>query len=371
MTGISLGLSARSGDRITDVPGITVGHHHRIDADATVADPADPQLPGRGWATGTTVVTVPDGSVTAVDVRGGAPGTRETDLLDPAATVRSAHAIVLTGGSAYGLAAADGVMTGLEEAGRGLAMDEAGHRVPIVPAAVIFDLPVGQWSARPDAGFGAAALAAATRDGATGEFAVGSVGAGAGARAGSLKGGVGTAATRLGPDGPVVGALLVVNPVGSVIDPETGLPWPGVTSAHELGTPTPAEVETLAALAAKATALNTIIGVVATDAVLDPAGARRLAITAHDGLARAVRPVHTPLDGDTIFAVATGTATGATDPDSPTVPEGMTQDAPLQAALGAAAADVVARAVVDAVISARSVAGIPAYRDVLPSVFAD
>lgn len=167
-------MTARTGDRITDVAGITVGHDHRL---------------GDGWATGTTVLrisTPPDRSApptVAVDVRGGGPGTRETDLLDPSNTVQTAHAIVLTGGSAYGLAAADGVMLALEQQGVGLPMDDAGHVVPIVPAAVIFDLPVGEWHNRPDAGFGARALSNAAAD-----FAVGSVGAGTGARAGALKG---------------------------------------------------------------------------------------------------------------------------------------------------------------------------------------
>lgn len=174
--------TARAGDRISDVAGIRVGHYQRLDEDVTIGGLTEA---GAGWATGTTVVVVPDGSVSAVDVRGGGPGTRETDLLDPVNTVLGAQAIVLTGGSAYGLAAADGVMAGLESAGRGIPMDLLGHVVPIVPGAVIFDLPVGGWQQRPTAEFGAAALAAATTD-----FAVGTIGAGTGARAGALKGGV-------------------------------------------------------------------------------------------------------------------------------------------------------------------------------------
>src|SRR5690348_10234385 len=156
---------------ITDVGGIRVGHHHRIDPDAAL---------GSGWASGSTVVLAPPGTVGAVDGRGGAPGTRETDLLDPINTVRHVDAVVLTGGSAYGLAAADGVMTWLEEQGRGVAMD--GGVVPIVPAAVIFDLPVGGWGNRPTAEFGYAAAEAASTD-----FALGTVGGGVGARAGVLK----------------------------------------------------------------------------------------------------------------------------------------------------------------------------------------
>lgn len=166
---------------ITDVGGILVGHHHRLDPDATL---------GAGWASGSTVVLTPPGTVGAVDGRGGAPGTRETDLLDPSNSVRHVDAVVLTGGSAYGLAAADGVMQWLEEQGRGVAME--GGVVPIVPAAVIFDLPVGGWDRRPTAEFGYAAAAAAA--GPDGERpATGCVGAGVGARAGVFKGGVGTA----------------------------------------------------------------------------------------------------------------------------------------------------------------------------------
>ncbi|MGV9714086.1 P1 family peptidase [Gordonia sp. NPDC003424] len=356
---------ATAGDRITDVTGIEVGHHHRLDPAASVATP---ESYGSGWAAGTTVVriTAPDATC-AVDVRGGGPGTRETDLLDPSNTVRTAHAIVLTGGSAYGLAAADGVMAGLEEAGAGLAMDERGHVVPIVPAAVIFDLPVGAWDLRPDADFGRRALAAASAD-----VAVGSVGAGTGARAGAVKGGVGTASIRI-DDGPAagvtVGALMVANPVGSVIDPETGLPWTATSSEmrhHRLRQPVAAEVARYADLVAKQTVLNTTIGVVATDAVLDPASTKRVAMAAHDGLARAIVPAHSPLDGDTVFAVATGRV--HPDPPQP-VPQGMNPDVAVVAEIGRVAAVVVARAIVDAVLSATSVAGIPAYRDVVPSAF--
>lgn len=357
----------RGDDRITDVAGITVGHHHRIDPDATAAEGlAGP--PGTGWATGTTVVVIDGPAPTAaVDVRGGGPGTRETDLLDPSNTVSTAHAIVLSGGSAYGLAAADGVMAGLERDGRGLAMDARGHVVPIVPAAVIFDLPVGGWDRRPDAEFGGAALAAAGT-----EVAQGSVGAGAGARAGAVKGGVGTASHRI-DDGPAagitVGALVVANPVGSVIDPATGLPWSvGDAGLADLGLrpPVAAEIAAFGELLDKQTVLNTTIGVVATDAALTPASLRRVATSAHDGLARAIRPVHSPLDGDTMFAVATGAR--PVEP-SPLVPPGMNPEVAVLSAVCAAATDVTARAIVKAVLSATSVAGIPAYADVVPSAF--
>ncbi|HYB83010.1 MAG TPA: P1 family peptidase, partial [Mycobacterium sp.] len=191
---------------ITDVGGIRVGQYQRLDPDASS---------GAGWACGVTVVLTPPGTVGAVDCRGGAPGTRETDLLDPANTVRFVDAVLLAGGSAYGLAAADGVMRWLEERERGVAMD--GGVVPIVPGAVIFDLPVGGWDCRPTAEFGYLACESAGR-----AMAVGSVGAGVGARAGVLKGGVGTASTAL-PSGVTVGAVVVVNSAGDVVDRATGL----------------------------------------------------------------------------------------------------------------------------------------------------
>lgn len=322
---------------ITDVPGMLVGHHQRVDADARL---------GAGWATGTTVVLTPPGTTGAVDVRGGAPGTRESDLLDPANTVSTVDAVVLTGGSAYGLAAADGVMRWLEEQGRGVALP--GGTVPIVPGAVIFDLPVGAWRNRPDAEFGY--RAAELADNAP---AWGSVGAGAGARAGTLKGGVGSASVDLG-NGIVVGAVVVANPVGLVINPATGLPW-SADILSELSVPPPAEVEKLRGLPDKSVSLNTTIGAVATNAALSKAQCRRVAIAAHDGLARAIRPAHTPMDGDTLYVLATGTGGGDADA--------------LTAAVGIAAADCVERAVVRAVVGAASVAGIPAYRDVLPGVF--
>lgn len=322
---------------ITDVPGILVGHHQRVDADARL---------GAGWATGTTVVLTPPGTTGAVDVRGGAPGTRESDLLDPANTVSTVDAVVLTGGSAYGLAAADGVMRWLEEQGRGVALP--GGTVPIVPGAVIFDLPVGAWRNRPDAEFGYSAAELADN-----APAWGSVGAGAGARAGTLKGGVGSASVDLG-NGIVVGAVVVANPVGLVINPATGLPW-SADILSELSVPPPAEVEKLRGLPDKSVSLNTTIGAVATNAALSKAQCRRVAIAAHDGLARAIRPAHTPMDGDTLYVLATGTGGGDADA--------------LTAAVGIAAADCVERAVARAVVGAASVAGIPAYRDVLPGAF--
>ncbi|BBX23376.1 hypothetical protein MTER_27870 [Mycolicibacter terrae] len=344
---------------ITDVAGIRVGHHHRLDPDATL---------GSGWASGVTVVLTPPGTVGAVDCRGGAPGSRETDLLDPANSVRWVDAVVLSGGSAYGLASADGVMTWLEEQGRGVALD--GGVVPIVPAAVIFDLPVGGWDRRPTAQFGyAAAAAAAGPDGAT--PAVGSVGAGVGARAGVFKGGVGAASTtlELGDHTVTVGALVVVNPTGEVIDATTGLPWPAqLIEEFGLTSPPSEQLSVLAGLEPKSLALNTTIAVVATDAALSPAGCRRVAIAAQDGLARTIRPSHTPVDGDTVFALATG---AVEVPALPGTPAALSQESGLITAVGAAAADCLARAVLVGLLAADPVAGIPTYRGTLPGAFAD
>ncbi|MEB3023844.1 P1 family peptidase [[Mycobacterium] crassicus] len=344
---------------ITDVAGIRVGHHQRIDSDATL---------GSGWASGVTVVLTPPGTVGAVDGRGGAPGTRETDLLDPSNSVRWVDAVVLSGGSAYGLATADGVMTWLEEQGRGVALD--GGVVPIVPAAVIFDLPVGGWDRRPTAEFGyAAARTAAGPDGERPE--VGSVGAGAGARAGVFKGGVGTASFTLdlGEQTVTVGALVVVNPTGEVIDATTGLPWSAqMTEEFALRAPPSEQLAILAGLEPKSLALNTTIAVVATDAALSPAACRRMAIAAQDGLARTIRPAHTPVDGDTVFALATG---AVEVPPLPGTPDAMSPETGLVTLVGAAAADCMARAVLVGLLAADPVAGIPTYRGTLPGAFAN
>ncbi|MEI7914470.1 MAG: P1 family peptidase [Mycobacteriaceae bacterium] len=342
-----------TGGSITDVAGVLVGHHHRIDADATVHSD---EAPGTGWACGTTVVIAPPGTVGGVDVRGGAPGTRETDLLDPSNSVRHVDAVVLSGGSAYGLAAADGVMRWMEERGRGVKM--AGGTVPIVPSAVIFDLPVGAWSNRPSADFGYAAARAAGR-----EVAVGSVGAGVGARAGVIKGGVGTASRRL-ESGVTVGAIVVVNSAGAVIDPATGLPWmDGLAVEFGLRQPPAAELVAYAKRDRELSPLNTTIAVIACDAALTKAGCRRMAVAAQDGLARAIRPAHTPLDGDTVFVLATGAVDVEPDEDTP---EAMLPDTALVTQLGAAAADCLASAVLAGVLAAEPVAGIPTYRDVMP-----
>jgi L-aminopeptidase/D-esterase-like protein len=328
---------------ITDVSGVSVGHHHRL---------------GDGWATGTTVVLVPAGATGAVDGRGGAPGTRETDLLAPENLVRRAHAVCLTGGSAFGLAAADGVMRWLAERNHGFPVGAQPHEVvPIVPAAVLFDLPRSDWGNRPDADFGYAACQSAT----DGAVAQGTVGAGTGAKLGSLKGGIGTASVVL-ESGAVVGALVAANASGEAVDLATGRPW---AADHELdgefGVRWPNSPFTPSA---DATPLNTTIGVVAVDADLTKAEARRIAMAGQDGLVRAVRPAHRMFDGDTVFALATGAR--------PLSEVAGTFAEPARAAeldrLCAAATETFARAMVHALLAATAVPDLPAYRDVWPVV---
>lgn len=325
---------------ITDVGGVLVGHHQRL---------------GDGWATGTTVVLLPEGSTGAVDGRGGAPGTRETDLLVPENLVQQVDAICLSGGSAYGLAAADGVMRWLSERDRGFRIGAEPYEVvPIVPGAVLFDLPRSAWGNRPDSSFGYAACEKASV-----EFATGTVGAGTGAKVGPIKGGVGTASVTVGEW--TVGAVAVVNAAGAAVDPNTGVPyaadhevagefgvtWPNAPGVFPPDTPTD---------------LNTTIGVVATDADLTKTECRRLAVAAQDGLARAIRPAHTMFDGDTIFAAATR-ARPLVAADAPFGP--VARAAALDG-LCRAAADVFARAVVHGVLAATAVPGLPAYRDAWP-----
>lgn len=329
---------------VTDVPGVSVGHHQRL---------------GDGWATGTTVVLVPDGATAAVDGRGGAPGTRETDLLAPENLVRRAHAVCLSGGSAYGLAAADGVMRWLGERNHGFPVGGRPHEVvPIVPAAVLFDLPRGDWGNRPDADFGYAACEATTE----GAVATGTVGAGTGAKLGSLKGGIGTASVVL-DSGAVVGALVAANAAGEAVDPGTGRPWAAdLELAGEFGVRWPDRPASASASRPEPgeSPLNTTIGVIAVDAELTKAEARRIAVAGQDGLARAVRPAHSMFDGDTVFALATGRR--ALSEVSGTFAE------PARAAeldrLCAAAADVFARALVHALLAATTIPGLAAYRDV-------
>ncbi len=271
------------------IDGFAIGHH--------TAD-------GAGWLTGTTVVLAEgDGAIGGVDVRGGGPGTRETDLLRPETLVQKANAVLLTGGSAYGLAAADGVMAGLEERRIGFPVGpRREHVVPIVPGAVIFDLGRGgEIRNRPTADFGRAALEAA-QPGVDPE--VGCVGVGTGARCGGLKGGFGYAEAALA-DGTRVGVAVVVNATGAATDPRTGRLWSDRTA--RLGDPTDVEKRALARAEAHHTpSLATTLGVVLTDATLTKAQAGKVAAVAHDGLARAVVPVHAMTDGDTIFTLASG-----------------------------------------------------------------
>ena len=277
---------------LVDVAGLQVGH-------------AD--LEGEGALSGTTVVLPgPEGAVAGVDVRGGGPGTRETDALDPRTLVERVHAVVLTGGSAYGLAAASGVADALGAAGRGFPVGPGpGEVVPVVPAAVVFDLGRGgRFAARPTAETGAQALAACS----DAPPAQGAVGAGRGTLIGGLKGGIGSASTVLS-DGTTVAALVVANAAGSAVDPSTGELWgvrhllPGDAEPPTLPADRTALLAALRAAAAPPT-LNTTIGVIATDAGLSVAQCAKLAAVGHDGLARAVHPVHGMTDGDTIFGLA-------------------------------------------------------------------
>jgi len=318
-------------DDITDVAGLAVGHFTH---------------PRR--ATGCTVVLCPSGAVAGVDVRGGSPGTRETDLLLPENTVDRVHAVLLSGGSAFGLDAAGGVMRWLEERGHGFVVGPA--HVPIVPAAVIFDLWHGDPSIRPDAAAGYAACDAASVEPAE----QGSIGAGAGATVGKLfgieramAGGIGCASLRVA--GITVSALVVVNATGDVVDPTSGELIAGArksASSRQLVHAGDAVLRGELPERLRPGAATTI-GVVATDAALDKAQCRKLASIAHDGLARSIWPAHTPFDGDTLFALSTASAATSASP----------------ALLGILAAEVTARAVVRAVEHARGRPGCPAARD--------
>lgn len=329
-------LSPAAGS-LTDVPGLRVGHF------------TESRRP-----TGCTVVLLQGGCTAGVDVRGAAPGTRETDLLSPLNSIEQVHAILLAGGSAFGLDAAGGVMRWLEERGVGIAVGPRVPRVPIVPAAILFDLWLGDASIRPDAAAGYAACDAAS-SAAVGE---GNVGAGAGATVGkmfgierAMRGGIGSASVRL--DGITVAALVALNPIGDVIDPATGSTVAGARTADGRGLqgtmasllrgdlPPPLEVGSA-----------TTLGIVATDAVLTKAQATKLAQMAHDGLARTINPVHTATDGDTVFGLATGGAGRAGH----------------LSLLGALGAEVMARAVLRAVWAATRLHGpglpdLPAARD--------
>ena len=313
-----------------DIPGLQVGHAQDFEA-----------------ATGCTVVLTPAGAVCGVDQRGGAPGTRETDLLRPLHLVQQVQAVLLTGGSAFGLAAADGVVQWLEEHNFGFETGVA--RVPIVPAAVLFDLGLGRADIRPDRAMGYAACQAATNNNHSNQ--AGTIGAGTGATVGAIlgpaarmKGGVGSSVIEVGQN-LWVGALIAVNCFGDVINPDTGEILAG---ARKL--PDGNFADTMKCLKEMSTdfggAGNTVIGVVATNGSLSKESVNKVAQMAHDGLARAIHPTHTMFDGDTIFALATGQSRAA--------------EVNL---IGAYAAEATAQAIVNAVEQATSLAGVPARRD--------
>lgn len=312
-----------------DIPGIQVGHAQDLEA-----------------ATGCTVVLTVAGASAGVDQRGGAPGTRETDLLRPLHLVERVHAVVLAGGSAFGLAAADGVMRWLEE--RSIGFETGVLRVPIVPAAVLFDLPLGRPDVRPDAAMGYAACENAVK---ALPWRNGTVGAGTGAACGKIlglatatKGGVGSAVIEIG-HGILVGALIVVNPFGDVIEPGTGQILAGARKLPDGGF-----VDTMQALKTMTRGFtspgNTVIGVVATNAALSKEAVNKVAQMAQAGLARVIRPAHTMFDGDTLFALATG--------------QGQPGDVNL---IGAYAAEATSQAIVEGVKQATSLGGLPALRD--------
>lgn len=312
---------------LTAIQGLRVGHAQNLDG-----------------PTGCTVILCPPNTVGGIDQRGGAPGTRETDLLRPMHLVQHVHAILLAGGSAYGLNASAGVMRYLEE--HSIGFDVRVGVVPIVPAAIIFDLDVGNPAIRPDAAMGYAACASATAD----SIAEGCVGAGTGARVGGMYGiefackpGIGTAAIEL-DNGIRVATLMVVNAVGDVVD-EHGQILAGVRQPPE-GTSFAGSLNALRTLANLAPSTNTIVGAVATNAQLTKEETNKVAQMAQDGVARAVHPAHTLMDGDTIFALATGSAGPAN-----------------VSLIGAYAAEITAQAIRRAVQIATPLAGLPIGAD--------
>jgi L-aminopeptidase/D-esterase-like protein len=321
------------GRGLTEVAGIKVGHFTLTER-----------------PTGCTAILTPTGTTGGVDVRGGAPGTRETDLLSPVNNVQIVNAITLSGGSAYGLDAAQGVMRYLEEHKIGYPIGPG--VVPIVPAAILFDLGFGgDWKIRPTADCGYKAATAANE----GPVEEGNVGAGAGATVGkmgmnrSMKGGLGSAAITM-PNGLVVAALVAVNAVGDVIDPSTGQVVAGVRTTDGKGLADARQLLRSGALmqrAAPRAGENTTIGVVATNAKLTKVQAQKIAQMAHDGYARAISPTHTPGDGDTIFSLATGNWEGEAN----------------LAVVGALAAEAMADAIVRAVTQNQSLAGVPSARE--------
>lgn len=329
---------------ITDVDGILVGHaeDHRA-------------------RTGVTVVVPETAAMAAADVRGGAPGTRETDALNATSLVKRADAVVLSGGSAFGLDAAAGAVAWLKSQNRGFFVGDV--PVPIVPSAILFDLRNGgdkEWGEDPPY----RALGRAACENLSADFALGNTGAGLGAQAGTLKGGLGSASAIL-DSGIQVGALVAVNAVGSAVMPGTNTfwAWAAERDAEFGGSGPPTAMPDWSIPHTKTPPRaggNTTIGVVATNADLDTAQCRRMAIMAQDGIARAIRPAHTPFDGDALFALATGRA------PLPDATEGDLAIPVAVAAIGAAAADCVERAIARAVYAAGRLGDIAAYRDLKP-----
>ncbi|MCF8106711.1 MAG: P1 family peptidase [Desulfohalobiaceae bacterium] len=321
---------------LTDVSGLLVGHYTDFQA-----------------MSGVTVIICPEGAAAGVDVRGSAPGTRETDLLDPVNLIEKVQAVVLSGGSVYGLANCDPVVGWLAERGYGFPLDE-NHVAPIVPAAVLYDLGRGErFIPAINRSWGLEACQQASSD----PVPSGCLGAGTGALAGSIKGGLGSAGQVL-DSGLTVTALIAVNSNGSVINPETGLPWEiGLEEDGEFGSQGRRRV-CLPEAPESSPGRNTTIGVVATNAVLSKAQATKVAQMAQDGLARSIRPAHTMFDGDAIFCLATGEKPLADE-------EGFFQVKEAQAVneLGQAAADCTSRAIIQGVLSAQSLAGIAAFCD--------
>jgi L-aminopeptidase/D-esterase-like protein len=323
---------------LTDVPGIWVGHYTAIEA-----------------ASGTTVVVCSEGAVGGVDVRGAAPGTRETELLAPENLVEKVQAVCLSGGSVYGLAAADGVVRYLESRSIGFPLDGS-HVAPIVPAAVLYDLGRGLVFRPPvDNGWGEAAC----RSAGPGPVKTGCVGAGTGAMSGGIKGGLGSASLVL-ETGITVAALVAVNSLGSTLDPATGTFW---EARLETGKEFSGRIRHRVRLPGPPTGSpgeNTTLAVVATDAALTKSQAKKIAMMAHDGMARAIRPAHTMFDGDIVFCLSTGQRPLPETPGFFTVGAARAIND-----IGHAAADCLARAIIRGILDAESGYGMTAYGDLI------
>ena len=340
-------------NHLIDIRGIHVGHYQMI---------------GDGWLSGTTVILPPQGTVASADVRGGGPGTRETDCLAPTTMVSSVDAVCISGGSAYGLDTASGVVRWLASQNRGLKIGpEAHHVVPIVPSAVLFDLGAGgNFKSQPTADFG---WEAANRASVT-DTRVGNVGTGTGARSGGLKGGIGSASVVL-HNGITVAALVALNSAGSTVDPKSGELFGaryGLGDEFDhLRAPKKDELRTWLEIERTPPQLNTTLAIIATDVRLAKHECTRIAASGHDGMARSISPIHLYTDGDTVFALSTG---------EKEFPEGEAASGAIRTGderiykineIISAAADCVARAVVHAMLNAESVSTWTSYHDTFPS----